>query len=158
MTAVRCVSTPLGTMRLTGTDAGLTGAVFAEPCAERAPELLAESARELEEYFAGTRRSFTVPLAPAGTEFQRAVWAKLCAVPYGTCRTYADIAAQLGKPGAARAVGGAVGANPCVIFIPCHRIVARGGLGGFSCGLARKKALLTLEGIPFCAPATKSHL
>ncbi len=87
------------------------------------------------------------PLAAEGTAFQRAVWARLCAIPYGQVATYGAIAAELGKPGGARAVGQANGRNPIPIMVPCHRVVAGGGaLGGFSAGLARKRWLLKHEG------------
>ncbi|WP_376741949.1 methylated-DNA--[protein]-cysteine S-methyltransferase [Sphingomicrobium aestuariivivum] len=86
-------------------------------------------------------------LAPEGSPFQQAVWAELCRIPTGETRSYADIAAALGKPGAERAVGTANGANPIAVFIPCHRVIrADGGLGGYAYGLAIKEALLAAEG------------
>ena len=88
-------------------------------------------------------RDFTVPTLPKGTEFQRAVWEALKTIPYGEVRTYGQIAAMLGNPKAARAVGQAVGANPCLI--PCHRVVSANGIGGFSCGIEVKQQLLALE-------------
>ncbi|WP_407696306.1 methylated-DNA--[protein]-cysteine S-methyltransferase [Sphingomicrobium arenosum] len=95
-------------------------------------------------------------LAPAGTPFQRAVWAQLQRIPLGETRSYADIAAALGQPGATRAVGTANGANPIAIFIPCHRVVrADGGLGGYAYGLAVKEALLAAEGA-LVAPAQQT--
>lgn len=148
--AICYVNSPLGFVRLCGTDSALTEAKFSlERGAEEDPELLSRAKKELSEYFEGKRQEFTVTLAPEGTEFQLAVWQALFAIPYGAHRTYAELAAQIGKPRAARAVGNAVGANPCVIFLPCHRVLAKDGLGGFSCGLWRKEALLELEGIPF---------
>lgn len=146
--AVAYVSTPLGIVRLSGTDAGLEGAMFVDEIGKAdAPEQLSRAVRALTAYFSGARQAFTVPVCPKGTDFQRAVWAALCAIPYGQTRTYAQLAQAIGHPGAARAVGNAVGANPCVIFIPCHRVLAKNGLGGFSCGLWRKRALLQLENI-----------
>jgi methylated-DNA-[protein]-cysteine S-methyltransferase len=107
---------------------------------------------ELREYFAGERRSFTVPLAPGGTDFQRRVWDALAAIPYGETRSYAEIAAQLGVPGAARAVGQANRSNPVPILVPCHRVIAADGrLGGYlgakdaTAGLETKRWLLRLE-------------
>lgn len=148
--AICYVNSPLGLVRLCGTDSALTEAGFAdERGAEEDPELLSRAKKELSEYFEGKRREFTVIPAPEGTEFQLAVWDELRKIPYGEHRTYAGLAAAIGRPRAARAVGNAVGANPCVIFLPCHRVLAKGGLGGFSCGIWRKKALLALEGIPF---------
>ncbi len=109
--------------------------------------VLARAARELAEYFAGERRHFTVPLAPGGTLFQRQVWDALAAIPYGETRTYAQIAAAVGRPRACRAVGMANHRNPLPIFIPCHRVVGRdGSLTGYAGGLDRKIFLLRLEG------------
>ena len=114
--------------------------------AERAPELVAPVRVELEEYFAGARRLFTVPLAPTGTTFQRQVWNALLDIPYGETNTYASVAARLGNPRAARAVGAANGQNPISVLIPCHRLVgARGQLSGYAGGLKAKRWLLELE-------------
>lgn len=88
------------------------------------------------------------PLLLRGTAFQRSVWAALLEIPFGTTTTYSALATRLGKPGAARAVGSAVGANPVAVFVPCHRVLAqRGGLGGYAWGLARKQSLLDAEGV-----------
>ena len=108
---------------------------------------LLRAAREaLLAYFAGERRDFDLPLAPAGTDFQRAVWETLRAIPYGQTRTYGEIAAAVGRPRAVRAVGQANHVNPLPIFIPCHRVVGRGGaLTGYAGGLDLKGALLALE-------------
>ena len=103
-------------------------------------------ADELLEYFAGTRTEFTVPLSPAGTDFQRTVWRALQRIPYGETRTYGEIAEAVGRPGAARAVGTANHRNPVPIIIPCHRVVgANGQLCGFGGGLDVKRRLLELE-------------
>ena len=110
------------------------------PCPE------AETAiRELEEYFAGTRQTFSVRIDAEGTPFQLAVWAALRSIPYGEVRTYGEVARMIGAPEAARAVGGACHANPCPIFTPCHRVVAAHGTGGFGGGLEIKRRLLALE-------------
>jgi methylated-DNA-[protein]-cysteine S-methyltransferase len=91
-------------------------------------------------------RCFDLPLAPDGTVFQRRVWSVLQAIPYGETRSYGEVALALGQSGAARAVGRANGKNPLPVFIPCHRVIlAGGGLGGYSSGLARKRLLLDLE-------------
>lgn len=101
---------------------------------------------QLEEYFAGTRRDFDLPLAPTGTPFQLAVWNRLRRIPYGTITTYADIARDIGRPTAFRAVGAANGANPIPIIIPCHRVVGSdGSLTGFGGGIDVKRRLLALE-------------
>ncbi len=103
-------------------------------------------ADELLEYLAGTRTEFTVPLSPAGTDFQRAVWQALQRIPYGETRTYGEIAEAVGRPGAARAVGTANHCNPIPIIIPCHRVVGSNGqLCGFGGGLDVKRRLLELE-------------
>lgn len=108
--------------------------------------VLAQAAAQLAEYFAGQRQSFTIPLAPRGTPFQQEVWRALCAIPYGQTRSYGQLAAALGRPSAARAVGGACRRNPIWLMIPCHRVVgASGSLTGYAGGLERKKALLALE-------------
>jgi len=110
--------------------------------------LLARAAQQLSEYFAGTRRDFDLPLGPAGTPFQRRVWTEMARIPFGVTESYGALARKVGS--VARAVGGACGANPIPIVIPCHRVVAEGGaLGGFSGGTgpATKRALLELEGV-----------
>jgi methylated-DNA-[protein]-cysteine S-methyltransferase len=121
--------------------------------------LLAEARGQLQAYFDGARTRFSLPLAPAGTSFQKKVWQALCEIPPGTTRTYADIARVAG--GSPRAVGGANGRNPIPIIIPCHRVVATTGIGGYSGGdgLPTKRFLLALEqaavpGDLFASPAT----
>ncbi len=104
--------------------------------------------RQLDEYFTARRQRFDIALAPHGTAFQRRVWQALCDIPFGQTITYAELARRVGKPGAARAVGQANGANPIAIIIPCHRVVAAGGIGGYAGGLEIKRKLLALEGIP----------
>lgn len=102
--------------------------------------------RQLGEYFAGKRREFDLELAPRGSAFERQVWALLTEIPYGQTRTYGQLAAELGDPGAAQAVGNANGWNPVSIIIPCHRVIAASGsLTGYAGGLHRKRLLLTLE-------------
>jgi methylated-DNA-[protein]-cysteine S-methyltransferase len=113
----------------------------------RPTPLLEEGRRQLLEYLAGERQIFDLPLAPAGTPFQRAVWQALQTIPYGQTRSYGDIARQIGRPKAFRAVGMANHENPIPIFIPCHRVVGSdGSLTGYAGGLELKKALLGLEG------------
>jgi methylated-DNA-[protein]-cysteine S-methyltransferase len=112
----------------------------------RDEETLAPLRRQLEEYFAGERREFELDLAPNGSPFQRSVWRELCAIPYGETASYGEIAAAVGQPGAARAVGGANNRNPIAIVIPCHRVIgANGTLTGYGGGLPRKQQLLALE-------------
>jgi O-6-methylguanine DNA methyltransferase len=105
----------------------------------------AEWRRQVDEYLVGKRRDFSVKVEPEGTEFQKAVWYEMTKIPYGQTRSYAEIARRIGRPRAVRAVGGACGKNPYPIIVPCHRVVATNGLGGFSLGLDLKKKLLALE-------------
>ena len=101
---------------------------------------------ELDEYFAGARTDFTIPLGPRGTEFQQIVWRIVSGVSYGATKTYSEIARELGDVQKTRSVGAAIGANPILILVPCHRIVAIDGeLTGYSGGLERKQRLLELE-------------
>lgn len=109
--------------------------------------VLAQARRELDAYFAGSATTFSVPLAPEGTEFQRAVWQALCAVPFGETTTYAALARALGRPAAFHPVGAAVGRNPMSLFVPCHRALgSNGSLTGYAGGLERKRWLLDHEG------------
>lgn len=109
--------------------------------------LLRDAASQLDDYFAGTRRTFDLPLAPTGTGFQLEVWQALRAIPYGETISYAQLATRIGKPSAMRAVGAANGRNPLPIVVPCHRVIgADGTLTGFGGGLPTKHFLLTLEG------------
>lgn len=111
--------------------------------------VLQQASQELQEYFAGKRRTFDVPLnLSAGTDFQQRVWHSLLGIGPGTTSTYGAISQSIGKPRAVRAVGGAVGRNPIGIIVPCHRVIgANGSLIGYAGGLERKVALLRLEGV-----------
>lgn len=105
-----------------------------------------QARRELEEYFAGRRTVFEIPLAPRGTPFQRRVWEALRRIPHGATSTYGEIAREIGAPDAVRAVGAANGRNPIAIVVPCHRVIGTdGSLTGYGGGLARKRTLLDLE-------------
>jgi methylated-DNA-[protein]-cysteine S-methyltransferase len=112
-------------------------------------DAIADVAAQLAEYFRGERRVFDLRLAPRGTEFQLAVWRALQRIPYGETRSYSDIAREIGRPAAVRAVGAANGANPIPIVIPCHRVVgSNGSLTGFGGGIETKRWLLALESPP----------
>ncbi|HYD99646.1 MAG TPA: methylated-DNA--[protein]-cysteine S-methyltransferase [Alphaproteobacteria bacterium] len=138
---------------------GLLAARHAGAGMARRPAALAAVRRQIEDYFAGRLRDFDLPLAPAGTPFQRRVWDALCAIPYGAAVSYGDLARSLGQPAAVRAVGRANGSNPICIVIPCHRVIgADRSLTGYGGGLPMKEALLRLEGIPFAAPARQPVL
>ncbi len=109
---------------------------------------LPAAAKQLEEYFAGERREFVLPVRLHGTDFQRRVWSALCAIPYGTTWSYGELAARIGSPKASRAVGLANGRNPVSILVPCHRVIgADGSLTGYGGGLERKRWLLAHEGL-----------
>lgn len=111
--------------------------------------IIAWAKRELVCYFAGELMAFSTPISPEGTPFQKQVWAALLEIPYGETRSYGELAAQLGNPGAARAVGGANNKNPICIMIPCHRVIGKNGsLTGFAGGTDHKKYLLELEKDP----------
>ncbi len=155
------IDSPVGRLGITATDKAVTRIFFAhrEHCAlpeneafercgspaELTP-VLRQAIAELEAYFAGSRREFTLPLAPVGTPFQHKVWQALQTIPYGETRSYGQIAAQAGNPRACRAVGMANNRNPLVIVVPCHRVVGSdGSLTGYAGGLEVKKFLLQLE-------------
>jgi len=111
------------------------------------PPVLKETATQLEEYFAGERRDFDVPMELDGTAFQQEVWAELSRIPYGETISYGELARRVGRPSAPRAVGQANGRNPIPIIVPCHRVLAVNGIGGYGGGLTVKRALLAVEGV-----------
>jgi len=153
------VDSPIGALTLVAVDGGLCGlymdaqrhrpadATFGEPARTPFPGTPFPAVIEqLDEYFAGERTDFELALAPTGTPFRLAVWAALRSIPYGETASYGAIAGRIGKPGAARAVGLANGANPIGIVVPCHRVVgADGSVGGYGGGTKRKRWLLDLE-------------
>ena len=136
---------PVGDLTLSEEDGAIVAIDWGWVDEQSNAPLLAEARRQLQDYFDGERLAFNLPLAPAGTPYQRRVWQALCEIPPGTTRTYADIARSVG--GSPRAVGGANGRNPIPIVIPCHRVVATTGIGGYSGGdgLPTKRFLLALE-------------
>ena len=151
------MDSPLGRLTLVGTDDGLAAILWENERPRRVPlrldaadnrhPVLVETGRQLREYFAGERKAFTVALDPVGTRFQRDVWNALLTIPFGETRSYSQIAKQIGRPAAVRAVGAANGRNPISIIAPCHRVIgATGKLTGFAGGLAAKAHLLALEG------------
>jgi methylated-DNA-[protein]-cysteine S-methyltransferase len=156
------MQSPIGTLVLRGDDDALLslrlpapGSAKGVPVANGAGskralgEPLVAALAQLEEYFAGKRRSFDLPLELSGTAFQCDVWRSLADIPYGRTISYAELAAMVGRPTAFRAVGQANGSNPLPIVLPCHRVVASGGrIGGYGGGFAVKRKLLALEGAP----------
>lgn len=142
-------ASPLGTLQLEfrGDALVMCRLVAAAPKVPATPQSLAaeQTFRELDEYFSGKRREFSVRQEPAGTPFQLAVWAALRRIPFGEVRTYGEVANMIGRPKAVRAVGGACHANPVLILTPCHRVIAANGPGGFGAGLETKRRLLAIE-------------
>jgi methylated-DNA-[protein]-cysteine S-methyltransferase len=144
---------PLGDLTVARTAAGIAGVWFAdhrggvsETLTDREDAAFDDVGEQLEEYFAGRRRSFELPLAPRGDAFTRSVWAALREIPYGATATYGDVARSLGGIGHSQAVGVANGRNPISVVVPCHRVVGRdGALVGYAGGLWRKRFLLSLE-------------
>ena len=144
---------PLGLLRLYAQDDELVGVHLPEPGDLPAPlaepresAVLRATAAQLEQYFAGERHAFELPLAPRGTAFQERVWRALTAIPYAQTCSYGALARAIGRPAASRAVGSATGKNPIAIIVPCHRVIgASGGLTGYAGGLAAKRWLLEHE-------------
>jgi len=155
------MDTPVGELRLIAGERGLRAILWGAEDATRVASvdghelvegttpLLDEAVRQLDEYFAGTRRDFDLPLDPAGTPFQQSAWMVLRTIPYGKTMSYGEQARRLGDPNKARAVGAANGKNPLSIVVPCHRVIGSGGqLTGFAAGLDVKSWLLDHEHQP----------
>ena len=155
------MDTPVGELRLIAGERGLrailwgaedatrVASVDAHELVEGTTPLLDEALRQLDEYFAGTRRDFDLPLDPPGTPFQQSAWMVLRTIPYGKTMSYGEQARRLGDPNKARAVGAANGKNPLSIVVPCHRVIGSGGqLTGFAAGLDVKSWLLDHEHQP----------
>src|SRR5882757_5431689 len=152
----KTMTSPVGKLKLVASDVGLAAILWENDNPRRVPlnivaedrdhPVLLETEQQLGEYFAGRRQKFCVPLDFAGTAFQNQVWQALLAIPFGETRTYGEIARQIGKPAAVRAVGAANGRNPISIIAPCHRVIgSTGKLTGFAGGLQVKAHLLALE-------------
>lgn len=143
--------TPIGPVLVVENGAGISCLSFGNMAGPKAvswkkTSLLLHATSQLDGYFQGKRRSFDLPLSPQGTPFEQAVWQVLQTIPYGETRSYGDIARQIGRPSACRAVGRAIGRNPLGIVIPCHRVIgANGRLTGYAGGLTVKQYLLELE-------------
>jgi len=147
------ISSPVGNLILDEDQDAIVSIRWAEGPGGNGSPLLAEAARQLEAYFAGRLTEFDMPLRPAGSAFERSVWAAMQDIPYGETRSYGDLATATHS--APRAVGRACGKNPIPIVIPCHRVLGKGWMGGYSGsgGLKTKEALLTLEGALTQEPA-----
>jgi len=154
--AYKIMESPVGKLKLVASDKGLVAVLWENdsPRRVRVSELvpseqhpvLVEAERQLGEYFAGSRKTFSIALDIRGTPFQKNVWEALLAIPFGETRSYGQLAKQLGNPRATRAVGAANGRNPVSIIVPCHRVIGSSGkLTGFAGGLETKAHLLSLE-------------
>jgi methylated-DNA-[protein]-cysteine S-methyltransferase len=152
----KIINSPVGRIRLIASDKAFAGVLWEREGRDRVPfdeleennghPLLLEAEKQLEEYFLGKRKVFTIPLDMHGTDFQKKVWTELLNIPFGETRTYGDIARKLGDIKSVRAVGAANGKNPISIIVPCHRVIgASGKLVGFGGGLENKAKLLELE-------------
>ena len=147
------VASPIGPLTVIREDGALVRLAMSPPTlfvdaelGERTDHGFADVTRQLGEYFAGERTAFDLPLRPAGSGFELAVWDQLTRIPYGATRSYGSVAAAVGEPGGGQAVGSANGRNPLAIVVPCHRVIgADGSLVGYGGGLARKRFLLDLE-------------
>jgi methylated-DNA-[protein]-cysteine S-methyltransferase len=154
--AYKFVESPVGALKLVASDKGLAAILWENDSPRRVPltglvednkhPVLLKVEHQLQEYFAGSRRAFDLPLDMRGTTFQKDVWEALLAIPYGETRSYGQLAKQLGRPSASRAVGAANGRNPVSIVVPCHRVIGSSGkLTGFAGGLDVKARLLDME-------------
>ena len=150
------MKSPVGVLKLVASDRGLAAILWENDSSSRVKlgtlvkdnnhPVLRETARQLNDYFAGKRQGFSVQFDVAGTGFQKEVWQALATIPFGETRTYGEIARQIGRPKAVRAVGAANGKNPLSIVVPCHRVIGSNGkLTGFAGGFDTKAALLKLE-------------
>lgn len=154
------IESPLGELLLLGDRVRLHGLAMqagrkpksVQPGWKREPAAFADVETQLHEYFTGERTSFELELDPSGTPFQQRIWQALREIPYGETSSYGELAARIGRPSAARAVGAANGANPIAVIIPCHRLIgANGALTGYAGGVERKRALLDLEARSYAA-------
>ncbi|MCQ4628127.1 methylated-DNA--[protein]-cysteine S-methyltransferase [Corynebacterium sp. CCUG 65737] len=143
--AAQTVKTPLGELGLEASESGLTRVVFG-PVLGESNAVTRQAAAEIEQYFAGERREFTVPLDRSGEGFRAQAQAALSDIEYGRTETYSELAARIGNPRAVRAVGSACATNPLPIIVPCHRVLRSDGtLGGYAGGIEMKQYLLELE-------------
>ena len=147
MKAQTVFSSPLGMLEITEEDGELVSILFVSSSTPPTPPstpLLSKAKKEMEEYFRGERSSFTLPLSPKGTPFQEKVWRELLKIKYGERISYGEIGERIGSK-AYRAIGNACGKNPIPLIIPCHRVVGKNNLGGFSLGIELEKKLLDIE-------------
>lgn len=149
MTTYYHYRTPFGLITIGASASAITHMVFGavQLSGEFKPTVLTNNAsNQIQQYLAGSRRLFDLPLDPEGTPFQKQVWSALELIPYGQTRSYGEVAAAIGKPRSSQAVGQAVGKNPLALLIPCHRVInADGSLGGYAYGQKTKRFLLDLE-------------
>jgi len=154
--AYKFFDSPVGKLKLVASEKGLVAILWQNERPNRVPlpellkepehKVLQEVERQLKEYFAGRRKTFSLPLDMRGTSFQKDVWEALLSIPFGETRSYGELAVGLGNPDASRAVGAAIGRNPISIIVPCHRVIGSSGkLTGFAGGLETKARLLEIE-------------
>jgi methylated-DNA-[protein]-cysteine S-methyltransferase len=147
------MDTPVGTLTLESDGDVLIGiwlpnhGTTAKGTGHDAPPVLKDTVTQLEEYFAGERTEFDIPMELDGTAFQKEVWTELSRIPYGETISYGELARRVGRPKGPRAVGQANGKNPIPIIVPCHRVLAGNGIGGYGGGLPMKRVLLAVEGV-----------
>lgn len=145
---VEFYSSPVGILKIVSNGKAITEIKISEMQEKSVSDILTKAVlKQLNEYFDGERKIFNFPIEPSGTIFQKEVWNVLLNIPYGESFTYGEVAEKIGNKNASRAVGNAVGKNPILIAIPCHRVFASNGLGGFSAGIEVKKQLLKIEKI-----------
>lgn len=153
----RTIDSPVGKLTLIASEKSLVTILFPTGKSSKSDlialaengdnEVLRKTEKQLNEYFAGHRTTFDLPLEAAGTTFQKSVWTALCKIPFGTTKSYGELAAEIGSPKGSRAVGAANGRNPIPIVVPCHRVIGSdGSMTGFGGGTQTKSFLLKLEG------------
>lgn len=146
------ISSPIGNIRISSKEGCLSELTFTDDDPDEVilDQVLLSTRQQLEEYFQGKRKNFDMPIGLGGTDFQRRVWMEVANIPFGQTTTYMKISQKLGNPAAIRAVGAAIGANPILVILPCHRVLGSdGNLTGYAGGLNKKKALLEMEGHAF---------
>lgn len=148
--AVDFMHSPVGILKICSDGKCITEISLSDEGFPEKDDLTCEAIRQLTEYFEDERTVFDLPLAPHGTKFQKKIWSIISDIPYGKALSYGQVAKLYGNPKASRAVGNALGRNPILIVIPCHRVKAANGLGGFSAGIDIKKYLVAKENICDC--------
>ena len=148
MFSVEYYNSPIGVLRIASDGKAICEVAISQDMVNSNGDTLTrECIIQLKEYFDGERKHFTIPINPSGTPYQSLVWDKLMAIDFGNCITYKDLAERSHGEKNCRSVANSVGKNPILIIVPCHRVVAKNSIGGFSCGVFRKIELLKIEGV-----------